>query len=355
MSTASASAGRSDVGFQLGRSFLGPLFDLLLIAGGLSLLVIGVLALSPSLRLATDMDMLMPLILAANSAHFAASTVRLYAMPDATAKWPLLTLAFPLAALAVLTLCVAQGDWLGVHFRALYLTWSPYHFAAQAYGISLMYAVRSGVGPGPLDRRLLRITCMLPFAYAFLAGGGIGLDWLLPQQIAGLAPVEVTRRVLIGVLRPMVLVAPLLLFLRTRRRGTALPLLSLVTLLSNGVWWTLLEPIQAFVWATIFHGIQYLAIVMIFHVKDRTALPGNRHGPAFHAGWFYAASLLLGYLLFCALPLAYVAVGFGRVESTIMVVAAVNLHHFVVDSFIWRFSKGGSNRRIVDGSAPMPA
>jgi hypothetical protein len=38
----------------------------------------------------------------------------------------------------------------------------------------------------------------------------------------------------------------------------------------------------------------------------------------------------------------------------LMVIAAINIHHFIVDAFIWRFSKGGRNRRIVDGAAAAP-
>jgi hypothetical protein len=340
--------------FALGRPFLDPLSDTLLIGGGLSLLVLAALALSPELRRFTDMDLLMPAVLAANCAHFAASTVRLYAMPGATKRWPFLTLVFPLASLAALTLAIALGEWLGVHFQALYLTWSPYHYAAQAYGLALMYCVRSGTRPTQRERRLLRAACMLPFAYAFLSGAGIGVDWLLPREVAVLPFVEAPRRAALALLRPVVLLAPLLLFARMARSASGpLPFISLVTLVSNGVWWTLLEPIDAFVWATIFHGIQYLAIVMVFHARDRLAAPGNRHGAAWHALSFYAASLVLGYLLFRALPFFYVAAGFGLVESTLLVVAAINLHHFVVDAFIWRFSKGGSNRQIVDG-APAP-
>jgi len=351
VSAAAASGERRSL--SIGRCFLDPWADGLLIGGGLSLVVLAVLAVSPELRRAADMDILMVAILAANCAHFAASTVRLYSMPDAPQRWPFLTMAFPLVSFAVLTLFVMQGEWLGVHFRALYLTWSPYHYAAQAYGLALMYSMRSGCLMGDSDQKLLRWTCMLPFAYAFLAGGGIGLDWLLPIELARLPALDATRQVAIAVLRIGVLAAPLLLFARLWR-GTSgpMPLISLLIVFSNGVWWTLLEPIDAFVWATIFHSIQYLAIVMIFHARDQVALPGNRHGAAWHAVWFYAASLLLGYLLFRALPLTYQWAGAGVVESTIMVVAAINLHHFIVDAYIWRFSKGGSNRRIVEGGAP---
>jgi hypothetical protein len=86
-------------------------------------------------------------------------------------------------------------------------------------------------------------------------------------------------------------------------------------------------------------------------VRDQLARPGNRRGALFHVLGFYGASALLGYALFSCLPQAYVLAGFGMIESLVLVAAAINIHHFVVDAFIWRLRKGGDNRRIVDQGA----
>ena len=56
-----------------------------------------------------------------------------------------------------------------------------------------------------------------------------------------------------------------------------------------------------------------------------------------------------GPLVLKALPPGFVMSGFGPVESMVLVVAAINLHHFVVDAFIWRLKSGEGNRRIVEG------
>jgi hypothetical protein len=94
-----------------------------------------------------------------------------------------------------------------------------------------------------------------------------------------------------------------------------------------------------------------MAIVVIFHVRERLQLPGNRHGWAFHAAAFYAACLALAYFLFEVWPYAFVAAGFGMAESMLLAVAAVNVHHFVVDAYIWRLRRD-PNYRIVTGSVP---
>jgi hypothetical protein len=73
-----------------------------------------------------------------------------------------------------------------------------------------------------------------------------------------------------------------------------------------------------------------------------------------HALWFYGASLALGYALFHALPRAFTLAGFGMVESMLLVIAAINVHHFIVDAYIWKLRPGDSNRRVVDAGAAPP-
>jgi hypothetical protein len=277
--------------------------------------------------------------------------VRLYTKPGAVQALPFLSTVFPALSLGVLALCLAFAETLGAQLRALYLTWSPYHYAAQAYGLSVAYSYRAGCLIAPRDKRLLRLACLLPFFYAFLshADWGVGVEWLLPDAWLRLSAVAAARDGLLAGLAVGIFAAPLALSAWVWRAPSGpLPLIVPLLLVSNGVWWVLLLSWQAFYLAAIFHAVQYLAIVMIFHVRDQTALPGNRRGPLYHALWFYASSLVLGYGLFHCLPAGFVAAGFGWVESSILVAAAINVHHFVVDAYIWHFRPGEGNRRIVD-------
>ncbi|MBI3827596.1 MAG: hypothetical protein HY294_16515 [Candidatus Rokubacteria bacterium] len=43
-----------------------------------------------------------------------------------------------------------------------------------------------------------------------------------------------------------------------------LPAISVMVLYANAVWWTLFKFLDSFVWATVFHGVQDLAIVLVF-------------------------------------------------------------------------------------------
>jgi hypothetical protein len=348
---------RSDVWRSLkGRTFGPAALDYLLIGGGLSLLFTVAVVFVPGHGSFIGLDALPYFLLFSNAAHFAASTVRLYSKPGTYDSLPLLTMVFPLVALLLLTLSIADAGRLGRHLQSLYLTWSPYHYSAQAYGIAVMYSYRSGCALSPTNKKMLFWVSMLPFLYNFTTAPDVGLSWLVPASVLH-QPTLAAFRIGLGlVLFVAAALAPVLLFVRVWRSSSGpLPLIAIMAVVANGVWFLVLGPLDAFVYATVFHGIQYMAIVIIFHVRDQMARPGNQHGRLYHGLWFYGASLVLGYALFNCLPLAYVFAGFGRVESMLLVVAAINIHHFVVDAYIWRLGRGDRNRAIVESNAPAPA
>lgn len=340
---------------SLGRSFLSPAADLLLIGGGLSLLfTVAVVATGGSRSpITAAIAPAFPLVLfLVNMTHFSASTVRLYAKPNAFVDFPFLTMGLPLLTLALLSLAIRFADAVGVHVMNLYLTWSPYHYAAQAYGLALLYCYRSGVKVDDRDRVLFRVACLAPFVYAFFKGPTAGLEWFVPKALLETEPTATLRTGAVWALGGAALALPPVLFARSLAQGRAIPLISLLVMVSNAAWWTLFFYYEAFGWATVFHGLQYLAIVMIVHVKDRAQAGGNR-GPAYHALAFYAACVGLAYLLFKAWPFAFVAAGFGLAESMLLVTAVINIHHFVVDAYIWRLRRDPGYREVA--AAPVMA
>ncbi|MEM7411797.1 MAG: hypothetical protein AAF430_16320 [Myxococcota bacterium] len=343
----------------LGRSFVHPAYDLLLIGGGASLIAlialwasgVGVGADSGD---AETLSRLAVVLFLANSAHFASSTVRLYTKEASFSRHPLLTMGLPAVFVGILLLCLWQPELVGRHWQALYLTWSPYHYAAQAFGIASLYCTRAGQPLASNERRWLRIVCLLPFFYAFLGSPVTGLGWLLsPAWITSVPGLPQTLGWLQWVLAGASVGGPAVLYLWLQRRAVGpMPLVSLLAVLSNGLWFVVFTYLEAFVWATVFHGLQYLALVLVFHVRERCPGPAPLRAVAGQALGFYAACVVLAYLLFQVTPYAGWALGFGWAESAILVVATINIHHFVVDAFIWRFRPSDSNRRTLD---PAPA
>ena len=44
--------------------------------------------------------------------------------------------------------------------------------------------------------------------------------------------------------------------------------------------------------------------------------------------------------------------GFGIVQSGLLVTATINIHHFVVDAFIWRLRRDPNYQTVVDAQVP---
>jgi hypothetical protein len=335
-----------------GRTFVSPGFDFLFIAGGWSLAVLPLLALSGGLSATAQQYSWLPvLVLLAASTHVGASTVRLYTKPGSLHDYPFLTMVFPLLTVVALTAAVAWPDAVGRHVQALYLTWTPYHYAAQSYGLAVMYCYRSGCSLDATDKKLLRLTCLVPFVLAFLRSRGSGIEWLVPASVLEQPALGYGRHLLVQALLGLTLAAPGALFLRLGRPGKAgMPLISLLTIFTNGIWWLVLQYGNAFVWATIFHGVQYLCISAIFHVKEQAQQPSNRRGWPYHVLRFYLLSAILAYCLFHVWPVAYLLAGFGWAEAMFLTTAVLSLHHVVVDAYIWRLRRD-RNYRVVTADA----
>ena len=332
-----------------GKMFVNPLFDYLLIGGIVSWIAGGIIY-GAGVRY-NEADLFW-VLLVSNWAHFAASTVRLYTKPDAVRTWPFLTLAFPVVTIAVVSAVVALGEPAGRYFFALYFLWSPFHYSAQAFGLSVMYAYRSGTTLAPMDRTLIRWTCLLPFFWTLLQPQG-GLGLVLPAGFFAGFPL---RTALSQTLTVLSLAVPIVAFLWLRRqRGITLPAISLVVIFSNAIWWTAFNWFDAFIWATVFHGLQYLAIVLVFHIKDQERLGVSAHGWLYHAACFYGTCLVLGFVLFQNWPQLYWLAGYDIGRATLLVVAVINIHHFIVDAFIWKLRRDPNYKNVVDVPASVVA
>jgi hypothetical protein len=338
----------------VGRTFVNPLFDYLVIGGPLSLVVVGAFLVFGSMGVTPAH--LVWVVLFANSAHFAASTVRLYTKPGAVRELPFLSVGSPAVAVLVATAAIALGEPVARYLLALYIFWSPYHYSAQAYGLSTMYATRSGQRLAQDDKRLLRMTCLMSFFWTLIQPeGGLGF-FVSPPAWKAWPTAALIREGVSGVLWLLTLVMPVIACLHLRwRRNIVLPGICLVMIYTNAAWFMFFPYANAFFWATVFHAVQYLAVVMIFHVKERIRRPDNRHGWLYHAFGFYVPCVALGYVLFDLGPKPYVAAGFDPADAALLVTAVINVHHFVVDAYIWRVSRDRNSEIVLDAVRPAIA
>ena len=166
-----------------------------------------------------------------------------------------------------------------------------------------------------------------------------GVLWLFEDTLLGNPAVVEPLNWIVTGLTPLVFVLPVAFALVGRRR---LPLLSLVLVLTNGLWLVGFSIFEGAVWATVAHSIQYLVVVSYAHAQDTRHLSSTPTRPGVHMGSFYLFSVLSGVLLFVGLPALVEGSGgwLGQRWSTAhcvtMTVVAINLHHFIVDAYIWR-------------------
>ena len=257
----------------LGRVFFHPVIDLLFICGGFSIPLL-LLRQQDAVTVGIEDSSMFIIFAAANYAHFASSTVRLYTKPDARSEHPFLAYAFPFVALLAVLVSVALPDIAGRLLIATYLTWAPFHFAKQAFGLALMYGHRSGMTVSAGEKRWLLWICLLPFLRAVInpndtsvsdVMGVRGVLWLFEDTLLGNPAVVEPLNWIVTGLTPLVFVLPVAFALVGRRR---LPLLSLVLVLTNGLWLVGFSIFEGAVWATVAHSIQYLVVVSYAHAQD---------------------------------------------------------------------------------------
>lgn len=333
--------------WPLGRTFVSPLFDLAFIAGGLSL-GFGVLAYTVGLRFGPEHLTLV--LLFGNFAHFASSTVRLYSKPGALRTLPRgLTLYLPIAALLFFTAVLLYAGWLVRYVFAVFVIWSPYHYSAQTYGLAMMYAYRSDCPLSDAQKRSVWAACLVPFLWSLLRPEAGVAHILQGLGLHSWPTFESMRWSVSLLLSAAALATPVAVILRLKLRdAVTLPLTSVMIVMTNAIWWTFFNYINAMWWAAVFHGVQYLAIVTIFHVKERVRAPGNRFGVLVHSLGFYGACVVAAWLLFVAWPDSYVWAGFDAMLTPQLAMAVINIHHFIVDAYIWRLRKDPNYRTVVD-------
>jgi len=326
----------------LGYTFFNPFIDYLIIGGLLSFPLMMLGDLYPN-ALPQKVEAMLMIFLIVNGAHFAASTVRLYTKAGVAKANPIASIYAPLLCIGLLGWALYSKS-VTQQITAVYLTWSPYHYAAQTFGLASIYTYRSGcklLGP---ERKYLWWIAMLPFIAALLTTPTAGVYWFAPTTFTESEIFSTkTLHILLRIVNIAMLTLPLILFFSIRKRGANFPLIALVLLGTNAVWWLYLDYKQAWWWAALFHSIQYLFIVLKFHVDENFSSVTKREERNFAAFKFYIISLFGAFLLFFALPEVLAKFGFELVTAYLMVAYLVNIHHFFVDGFIWKNRKTVTN------------
>lgn len=255
-------------------------------------------------------------------------------------------------ALIVGVFGVALVDrWIGSVLATVYLTWAGWHYTGQNYGISMMFLRRRGVDPSGPSGRILYGSFVLSYLLVFLVMHGQQeplADPALEIRLIPLAIPEVANRILVPWVGLAYLAATFvgvgLLVPRARRFADLLPSVTLVFV--QALWWSIpyaarhfdvfadVVPLGAdfrsgfFTWIALAHAAQYLWITS-FYARAAPGFDGQ--------GRYYGRVLLAGTAIWTLPAIAFApAANEFDWNFALLLAAAVNVHHFVLDGAIWK-------------------
>jgi len=255
-----------------------------------------------------------------------------------------------LAAWLGLGLARSSAESLGLLFQVMFFLVS-WHYVKQAFGVLLVLSARRGVRYSPLERRLFLFHCLSAWLYARATPFDPGSaqieqgvfyhslphpSWLMTATLVPFA------------LGALGLAWALVSFYR-RQRAFA-PLVPLSSFLVSTWLWVVYASVDPLLFYVIpaLHSLQYLYFVYL----ERAAAARRAEGPPVFGrplgtalGLLALSATALGFLLFHGLPgvlddLFVTGAGpdsaLGPTPYLAAFVAFVNVHHYFMDSVIWR-------------------
>ena len=297
-----------------------------------------------------------------NYPHFMATIYRAYGTQRDLAKYRTFTVHITvlLAATGVFVHLspAAAVPWL---FTA-YITWSPWHYTGQNYGLLMMFARRNGAAPTAGERRALYGSFVASYVMLFLSfHSGVSDDSLVislgvpdPLATAGQlasATVFITAGGwalwrLTGRIGLETMAAPLTLFV------TQLLWFVLPTALEIGTGVRIPQTRYSTGILAILHSTQYLWITSYYARREALADGNTTWGPA----RYFFILIVGGIALF--IPGPWVVSYLFRYDfatSFLVFTALVNIHHFILDGVIWKLRDGRIAALLLNTRAEVTA
>jgi tetratricopeptide (TPR) repeat protein len=281
-----------------------------------------------------------------NYPHYMATIYRAYHRAEDFHKYRIFTVH--ITALIALTL-VLSHSWARVlpWIFTIYLTWSPWHYSGQNYGLFMMFARRAGATPSEATRRALYGAFIASYLILFLGfHTGASSD---PLFISIGIPAAVSRWEQILLALAFVALGGFGLLRLSRETGWRKLLPSLTLFSSQFLWFLLPAGISLLTgrevpqsrYSTgvlaVMHSAQYLWITSYYARREAVGESGRNW-----RGWAYFGVLLAGGIaLFVPGPwLASRLFHHDLSTSFLIFTALVNIHHFILDGAIWKLRDG---------------
>jgi tetratricopeptide (TPR) repeat protein len=344
----------------------GPWLDLIVGCGAWSapLLLLSYFALPSSAQ--TWAVAFYALALFFNYPHYMATIYRAYHRSEDFQKYKIFTVHITALLLATVLLShfwVRMLPWI----FTIYLTWSPWHYSGQNYGIFMMFARRAGADPDKTTRRALYGAFIASYLILFL---GFHTGASTDSLFISLGIPAVISHVEQAILCVAFVVLSAFGLSRLARTTGWRKLLPSLTLFSSQFLWFLLPAAISLIkgWEipqsryssgvlAVMHSAQYLWITSYYARREATGTAtGNK---TWRPLAYFAVLVVGGIALFVPGPwLASRVLHHDFTASFLIFTALVNIHHFILDGAIWKLRDGriaalllNSRERIADAAA----
>ncbi len=293
------------------------------------------------------------LSLAFNYPHYMATVYRAYRTRTDFARYRLFTFHITLA-LAIVAAASHVWSALVPLIFTVYITWSPWHYTGQNFGLAMMFVRRNGVAPTNAERRMLWLAFLASYALLFLSfHTGPSNDPLVRSLGIPDAVASPARTIFLLV----VLVCGALPIARWFLRAGAKAMLAPFVLVATQATWFVVPAIAEWAGGTaapqtrysngvlaLMHSAQYLWITS-YYAKREAATTQSVWRP-----WAYATTLVVGGVaLFVPGPwLTSYLFHIDFSQSVLIFTAIVNIHHFVLDGAIWKLRDARIASLLVD-------
>lgn len=344
--------GKSQATKQSSLWIYNPWVDLVVGCGAwsLPLLLISYWALAASAR--TWSVVFYALALVVNYPHYMATIYRAYHRAEDFEKYR--TFTVHVTGLILLTLLVSHS-WVQLlpWIFTIYLTWSPWHYSGQNYGLFMMFARRAGANPDKHTRGALYGAFIVSYLVLFLGfHTGASSDPLFRSLGIPAIPSRWEQIILVVAFFALSAFGLIKLANETGWRR----LLPSLTLFSSQFLWFLLPACISLIrhlgtpqsrYSTgvlaVMHSAQYLWITSYYARREASSEGATAEGKSrdWRAFAYFGVLIVGGIALFVPGPwLASRAFHQDFTTSFLIFTALVNIHHFILDGVIWKLRDG---------------
>lgn len=355
------------------RWLYGPGRDLLFGCGLLYAVLFALFAIAGPAARDVHPAYLIPLLMVLLSTpHYGATLLRVYENPVDRRAYAFFTVWVTIG-LCMVFVAGVYVNWIGTAMLTLYLTWSPWHYTGQNYGIAVMFLRRRGIDIPHGTKQWLYASFILSYVLLFLVmhsrdtgsvvgnpffeNGGVHLAHLgIPTAFGDVAiPV-------VGVAYLTALGVAWAKLLRLASPRELLPVAALC--LTQALWFSIPEAASHwnaaggldvidfdyrtyyFSWIVFGHAVQYLWITSYF---------AKANGDFKGYGRYFGKALLVGNAAWMLPGILLTPDGIGSLSYDLglglLVASLVNLHHFILDGAIWKL-RNNRVAKILIRSAP---